>query len=144
MKWTYPVLYLLLLSLLSSCGIFRNFTKTVTKTEVITKIDTIYKVKIDTVTITKEAYLTDTVVIENTVAVARSYYNPVKNKIVVELRGKVFDLPIKINQRTFTDQKIIKKEPSLKSVYIVLLITIGYIVIAIISYKLNKKFHLWS
>lgn len=97
------VFVLLLLLFFSSCGILRR--RTITVTETITKIDTIIKVVYDTAIVIKEAKITDTVIIENKTVIARSYYNPVKNKIVMEVKGKIFDVPVQITQHRIETKK---------------------------------------
>lgn len=97
------VFVLLLLLFFSSCGILKR--RTITVTETITKIDTIIKVVYDTAIVIREAKITDTVIIENKTVIARSYYNPVKNKIVMEVKGKIFDVPIQISQHRIETKK---------------------------------------
>jgi hypothetical protein len=110
MKWITQLLLLSLL-LLSSCCSTKK-TKTITETVTTYKVDTVVKIKYDTVYKHTEAYLTDTLYIENTVAEARSYFNPIKNKIVLELRGKVFDVPIRVDvtKQQTTKQKTVEKK----------------------------------
>lgn len=104
---------LLILSLfLFSCSSMKK-SRTITKTETIIKIDTIVKIRIDTVIKYAEAPLADTVYIENKVAEAKSYIDPVKKKIVLELKGKTFDVPIVIDKKIIeTKKEIVKKRKS--------------------------------
>jgi len=109
MKWKYLLGLVLLLICFSSCGSIKK-SRTITKTETIIKIDTIVKIRIDTVIKYAEAPLADTVYIENKVAKAKSYIDPVKKKIVLELKGKTFDVPIMIDKKVIETKKEIVKE----------------------------------
>jgi hypothetical protein len=99
----------LLLFGLSSCGIMKK-TKTITITETVIKIDTIIKIKVDTVPIVKTAYIIDTVRFENNYVRAKSYINLQTQKITLELTGKNFGVPIKINSSVTEKVKLVKKD----------------------------------
>jgi histone H3/H4 len=88
----------------------RNRTETI----VITKIDTVIKVKIDTVPKIVRVAIHDTASLENTTSVARSYYDTVLNKLVLSLKGKVFDLPVTAGKITITkaDIKSVDRKPN--------------------------------
>lgn len=114
--------FVVLLLSVCSCGIIRK--KTVTKTETIIQVDTIIKVKFDTVRIIKEAFLTDTVLIENKTSIARSYFNPISRKIVLELKGKIFDVPVTIDVHKVETKKEVETKQKFPFIYIFLLILI--------------------
>jgi hypothetical protein len=52
------------------------------------------------VTLTKEVFLHDTAYLSNTTSVARSYYDTVTRKIVLQLTGKTFSVPLTIYKHT--------------------------------------------
>jgi len=118
---------------LSSCGFTR---KIVIREMTVTKIDTIIKVSYDTVPIIREVPVYDTVTIENKVAVARSYINPVTGKLVLSLTGKVFDVPVRaevINMRE-------KTEPVKKNNWKQILLLVGIsLSCIIIGYLIAKR-----
>lgn len=128
-------LLVLLLSLLflSGCGIMKK-TKTIIRTETIIKVDTVVRVAIDTIVKINVGLITDTVFIENKVAVARSYINHVTGKIHLELTGKTFDVPVKISKRIVEQKREITKQfPALKgfifgAIYIVLVFLAAYFI----------------
>ena len=84
-----------------SCGVLTK-TKTITETITITKLDTIIIIQKDTSTVVKfydpTTQYSDTISLENKTAKVRSYYNPIKRKIVLELTGKTFNVPVSFNQ----------------------------------------------
>lgn len=89
-------------------------TKIITETKI--EVDTIIKVRVDTVTIIDSLPLQrflagkDTLKLENKVAAAKTYFNLSKQKIVLELQGKGFDLPVKIQAtKTVTKEIPVKK-----------------------------------
>lgn len=101
--------FLLLSVFFCSCGIIRK--KTITKTVTEIKIDTIIKVHIDTIFVIdslplKDFLQGDTLKTENKIAEARAFYNVRTQKVEIELKGKVFDLPVTIDAK----QTVIKKE----------------------------------
>jgi hypothetical protein len=55
--------------------------------------------------------LTDTVILENSTAKARSYYSLEKKRIVLELTGKRFDVPVSIYKSTKITSDIKEKVP---------------------------------
>ena len=133
-KWKILFLLFLLPVFLSGCCVGKK-SKTTTTTLTIYKVDTIVKVKIDTVFKYAEAPLTDTVFIENTVAEARSYYNPTTNKIVLQLRGKVFDVPIKIDavKKQVVKQKTVEKK--IPFVFYILAVFILFVFFGLLCWK---------
>jgi hypothetical protein len=103
-----------LLSLLSGCGSIKK-SRTKTETITITKIDTVLKIRVDTVykkTTEPLSHLLsgDTIKTENKVAEARTYFNTNTNKIVLELRGKIFDVPVTISEKKVVKSDIQQKE----------------------------------
>ena len=109
MKWKQLLLLSLFSVFLFACGSSKK-SRTISKTETIIKIDTIIKVRIDTVIKFAEAPLADTVYIENKLAKAKSYIDPIKKKIVLELKGKPIDVPIIIDKKVIETKKEIVKE----------------------------------
>jgi len=97
---SYALLFMLSL-LFISCGVLTK-TKTITETITITKLDTIIIIQKDTSTVVKfydpTTQYSDTISLENKTAKVRSYYNPIKRKIVLELTGKTFNVPVSFNQ----------------------------------------------
>jgi len=126
----YCLLLLFLLLVVSSCSSLKK-VKTVTIETI--KIDTIVKIKIDTITITKTSSITDTIKIENTTSVARSYYNPVSNRIVLELTGKVFDVPVQMLKETKTKTKTVERKSNV--FWIGYFVGVFTLIICIIIYK---------
>ena len=120
------------------CGIFHK-TRTETRTETLINVDTIIKVVRDTFKLINTVYLHDTAYLENSIAEARSYYDVRKQKIVLELKGKPFEVPITIYKRTIENKKevVITRKSGLTKP-----ILIGLMILVIIAgcYLLYKKF----
>ena len=136
MKQLSLLTVLFLLFSLSSCSVFR---KTKTRIETIIKIDTVLIIKKDTIPIIKEVYLYDTAYIENSLAKAKSYYDTIKKKLVLQLVGKPFELPVKIDKKVIVTK--IEKVPVKVfqwKFWLLLLIIIAYIV-GRYYYKYIKK-----
>lgn len=131
-------LYIIIICVFNSCCVFRK-TKTETRIETVIKIDTIIRVQKDTVTLIKSVTLFDTAYIETDIAKAKSYYNPAKNKIVLELTGKSFNVPITVYKRTVEQKKvkdIIPVERNyLRYLFIMLIILVGVFLVWIKIYK---------
>jgi hypothetical protein len=124
-------LFLLLVLLgLFSCSTMKK-TKSHIRTETITRIDTVIVYKPDTIPVIKTVLLHDTAVIENKEAVARSYYSVTKNKIVLELKMKSFDIPLRATKTVTTnqDKKIVERKNPNKIFFIIGLILIAVIII---------------
>jgi hypothetical protein len=139
MKWKLLVLFLVFMLSFSSCCIFKK-TRTITKTETLTVIDTVIQIKRDTITLVKEVHLTDTAFIENSISQARSYWSPIKQKIVLELTGKSFEVPVKMIKKetikTDTREKIPKFNFKVFT-WICLIIIIGYLIL--LAIKIFKR-----
>jgi hypothetical protein len=115
---------LVLLCMISSCVVKQ---KTVSSREEITRIDTVVKVVIDTSWKKKEGknrfdklcqdadsnfdvWITDTVKVENKVAEARAYFDVETSKVAIEIKGKVFDLPVEATKIVKKNSKVVKKK----------------------------------
>jgi hypothetical protein len=95
--------FLLLSGLLSGCC---SMKKTKTVTETVVKIDTIVKIKQDSIPIIKTEKLTDTVFYENKFIRTKSFVNLQTQKITLQLQNKSFDIPVKMSEskkQTVTD-----------------------------------------
>jgi hypothetical protein len=107
MKWLYRIfcyvvlllLFVLLFFGLNSCQSTRRI-RTTTTTVAAIRVDTIIHILYDKVPTVSVGTLNDTIIAENKTAIARSYYSPETKKITLELKGKPYDLPVKINQTT--------------------------------------------
>jgi hypothetical protein len=95
---------------LSSCASMKKTEKT-TVAEIKRLVDTVIIFKHDTIPIKNEVDISrynsttnrivhDTVTVENKTAIAKSYFNPAKQKIELSLQGKPFSEPIKISETT--------------------------------------------
>lgn len=115
MKWKYYSLCLLLFCVFVLSGIYGCFGTRKTRTKIITetviRIDTVIKLQLDTVTLIRSVTLFDTVTLQNTTARARSYYSVEKRKIVLELTGKKFEVPVSIYKSTKVQSDIKEKTP---------------------------------
>ena len=131
MKWIYLLSLCLFMFFASGCCIFRKSTKTVTVTETKIRIDTVIKVIKDTVTKIVEVPLTDTAQLENETSIARSYYDIKLQKLVLSLKGKIFDVPVVMDQIIKTKEKNIESKPSVKLSYLIITI-IGFAFIIIL------------
>jgi hypothetical protein len=130
------MLVLLSLLSLSSCCSLRK-TKTITTTTTITHLDTIIQVAHDTIWKFKSVPITDTVYISNTVAEARAYIlSP--GRLAIELKGKVFNEPVRINQTKTVATKTKVFERKTPFGFYVFCFTVG-IVIPFLFYYLKKK-----
>jgi hypothetical protein len=96
----------------SSCGSMRK-TKTVIET--VTKIDTVIVIKPDTVIKTVQVYFHDSARIENNYSIARSYYSPEKQKIVLTLQAKPFSVLVTMTHHKIEKIKEVIRKPSLSS-----------------------------
>jgi hypothetical protein len=105
----FLLLLLLLSGLVSSCGIMRK-TRVITVTETVVKIDTIVRIKQDSIKILKTEKLTDTVFYENKFVRAKSFVNLQTQKITLQLQNKSFNVPIKINEVKKENKTEITKE----------------------------------
>lgn len=99
MKWNllkYASLFLLTLLLFGLFSCARKMIQTKTITETVIRIDTVIKIKNDTVL--KKQYITihDTAILENNTSIARSYFSTAKQKIVLELKGKNYSVPVTV------------------------------------------------
>ena len=112
MKWKYYFLLFCAFVLFGVSGCFgTRKTRTKVITETVIRLDTIIRVQTDTITIIKSVRLTDTVILENSTAKARSYYSLEKKRIVLELTGKRFDVPVSIYKSTKITSDIKEKVP---------------------------------
>jgi len=127
MKWKI-FCYLPLLFIFFSCGLpsccstKKIQTRTITETKI--KIDTIIKIKNDTILKIQTVTLHDTAILENKTMVARSYFSTQKQRIVLELKGKNFDVPVTIYKyvKQVEEKKEKIKEPLIKIQFIVWLL----------------------
>jgi hypothetical protein len=123
---------LFLLIFLNSCGLLKNITRTKNKSVAVTEkfIDTNIVLVFDTVPIYDTVLINDTAFLENKTSEARSYWNPKMNKIVLELKGKPFDVNIKLHKKetktVFTKET--KKEPK------TFIVIIGFTLLLIFFY----------
>jgi hypothetical protein len=125
-------LSLLLLFGVYSCGSMRRI-QTRNTIETITKIDTVIKVKVDTMIKKVTVYFHDSARIENHYSIARSYYDTTKQKIVLTLQAKPFSIPVLVNQRKTEVQET--KETDRKQFiigYIMFLIILIFIIAALV------------
>jgi hypothetical protein len=108
--WRGLLLFALFIFGLGSCASVKK-TQTTTTTEIKRLVDTVIVFKHDTVPIKvtgdlsrydsiKNIVVHDTVTVENKTAIAKSYYNPSNQKIVLTLQGKTFTEPVKIKETT--------------------------------------------
>jgi len=119
-RFFLPVLLVFVLSVLCGCGILK--TKEIITTKTTIKADTIIRLHIDVFPVIKEGY--DTVKVENTTSFARSYINGASGKIILELKGKDFNVPVTIQQTTVETKKDVITKQKFPYIYIFLLILI--------------------
>jgi hypothetical protein len=113
--------------ILSSCStVHKWFTHTETIT--IVKVDTIIKFVPDTLIKIDSVYYTDTAKVDTPVATARAYYNVRTQHITLSLKGKIIDVPVKINQVAIKreDVREVNKKPA-TAIYIIIAILISTI-----------------
>jgi len=96
MKWNLKLLLVVLLPVFFFGCFGMKKIKTVTVTETVIRIDTIIKIQTDTILKIQTVTLHDTAILENNTAIARSYFSTSKQRIVLELKGKTFDVPITV------------------------------------------------
>ena len=135
--WNYLFLVLLAVPLLLLSGCLSKKKLIKTETTTVTKVDTIIKVVKDTVLKTVSVPFYDTAYIETETATARSFYNVNTQKIELSLKGKVFDVPVKLHRTEYIKQKEIIKEPVINLgawlyMFVILLIVL-------FSYVITKK-----
>ena len=130
MRWITLFICLSLLLFCTSCCVFKK-TKTTTTTTETYQVDTIVQVRIDTVVKTVTGYIYDTVIVENKVAAARTYFDITKQRVVLELKGKSFGVPVVIDKvvEQTVKQVDIKRSPPyvLYAILFILFIFVLYI-----------------
>jgi hypothetical protein len=130
--------YLILLLFLCSCSVSKHIEKT--HTVIQSKIDTVITFHFE---LPKPKYvtvkITDTAIVENETAIAKSYFNPITQKIVLELKGKEFKAPIKINRIETTDKKEVDIQ-TINKAYKFMTIIIALLLIATILIYILKKY----
>ena len=109
----YFVIFICLLLLYSTggCSICR---RTITHTERIIDIDTVIIVRTDTIERVGVVPLLDiisgdTLKVESSTSVARTYFNVHTNKIELTLTGKNFAVPVKI--QSVVKEKVVERQP---------------------------------
>jgi hypothetical protein len=119
MKWIKTLnLFLVVCLLLLSYGCFGSRKiQTRTITETVIRIDTIIKIQNDTILKTQVVTIHDTAILESQTSVARSYFSTQKQKIVLELKGKPFDVPVTIYKSVKQEQQVKEKIPIVKKWY---------------------------
>jgi hypothetical protein len=132
MKWIILLLVFSLLVLFSSCCGLKKI-KTTTVTETIYQVDTVIKVVRDTVTKVVYGDTVDTLYIENEVASARTYYNVQKQKVVLELKGKVFDVPVTMNKVVRENKKTVDIKRNVSTITYVIGCTIFLFILFIVA-----------
>jgi hypothetical protein len=141
MKWltVYFFRLLLLLSVLVfflSCSALKK-TRSKTETRIQYKIDTVLHINFDNIPVVSRGTISDTLRAENKTAFAKTYYDFSLQKIILTLKGKPFDVPVKANVIKTVEEKTlnVQRKPNYFgwSFGILFLIVIFYIV-----YQLNK------
>ena len=135
--WSAILLVILTFVLLCSCNIFKRVTKTKTITETVYYVDTIVIVHKDTIPIYCEVYLYDTAFIETETFITKSYVDTITKTLILEAKGKEFEVPVKIKETVKTTEKKKEKEPNNKRILI--LVGIGFILYNLFLYKFFKK-----
>jgi hypothetical protein len=65
----------------------------------------------DTIPVIRYVRITDTAYIENNTAIAKSYFSTTRQRIVLELSGKKFDVPVTIFKKVTQERDEKKSEP---------------------------------
>jgi hypothetical protein len=108
MKWYSKLsLAVFVCFLFYGCASWKKVT-TRTVTTTVIRIDTIIKIQTDTILKIQSVTLHDTAIVENNSAIARSYFSVSKQRIVLELKGKTFDVPVSVYKKV--EQVESKKE----------------------------------
>lgn len=110
-------------------------TQTQTVTTTVIRIDTIIKIKTDTILKVQEVMLHDTAIVENEHAVARTYYSTTKQRIVLELKGKNFNVPVTIYKKVEQVKNEKSKEVVVKKKNFFWYILAGLIIVIIYNRK---------
>jgi hypothetical protein len=117
------IVFIIIFLSLSGCGIFKR--SVVTRTEIITKVDTVVKVQIQRDTVFVTSALTDTAKIESVTGTSIAYIDPIKAKIVLSFLPKTFDVPIILNRKV---KEVVKtKEPMTKLILKFFIIMFSFI-----------------
>jgi hypothetical protein len=122
------VFSVVLLLSVSCCGLKKIQTTTIT----VTKIDTLIKVVKDTVLKTVSVPFYDTAYIETETAFAKSYFNVKTQKIDLQLKGKIFEVPVQLQKTTYIKEKVTERKTTFGMwlyMFVVLLIFLFGIVI---------------
>jgi hypothetical protein len=93
------------------------------------------------VTYTNTVRLTDTAYIETETARAQSYYDFAQGRLILKLTGKAFDMPLKIDKKTFSVERETTpiENPFFKQLKSILLFISVIIIGIFIFLKLIKK-----
>ena len=134
-KWVGLFYLSFVLLFFYSCCSSKKFTST-TRTETITKIDTMLIVKTDTIPKIVKVFIHDTARIETERVKTISYYDTTLHKIVLKLQEKSFLVPLTIYKKEITNQKIktVEKDSSKLELYIIL-----FLIMLLIGGYLFKK-----
>lgn len=92
---------IILLILLTSCGLFRGKIHTVTVHK--TYIDTVIIIQRDTVLKKDSAYIMDTAYLDTPDFTALSYVDTVFKKIFIEGKAKIIEVPVRIESTNTTE-----------------------------------------
>jgi hypothetical protein len=126
------VIFFLLIFLFGCCSFKKQRTHIITDTVI--HIDTVIQVQKDYDTIIQKVRITDTAYIENSTAMARSYYSTKQQRIVLELSGKMFNVPVTVFKHTLVQSDIKEKIPVRTKIPLRWYLLCGCIVLFIIAY----------
>lgn len=138
LKKVFSIVFIISLLIFSNgCGLLRNISKTKDKTRTVTEIfiDTNIVLIFDTVPVYNTVLISDTAFIENKTAIAKSYFNPGLNKIVLELKGKQFTVPVKFHKKETKTETIKQTESKPKSLLIIAIFVISLLFLILIFKK---------
>ena len=137
-KWNINLLSVALLSafLFGCFGQRKIQTRTITTTVI--RIDTIIKIQNDTILKMQTVTLRDTAILENQTSIARSYFSTQKQKIVLELKGKSFDVPITVYKSVVKDAQVKESLPTTKKWFDKYLIAFFILIIVYLIWKDRK------
>jgi hypothetical protein len=131
----------LIIFLCGCCTLKKTQTEIITETKI--KFDTVIIIKRDTITLIKSVTLFDTVTLQNSTALARSYYSVKQQRIILELTGKSFTVPVNVYKHTLIKSNI--KEKKRESIidkipirYYLVFVFLCLIVIAYFKIKYQK------
>lgn len=134
--WSLSLVVLLFAFFYGCSGMKKIQTRTITETVI--RLDTIIKIQNDTILKIQYITLHDTAILENNTSIARAYFSTAKQRIVLELKGKSFDVPVTVYKSVKKDTQVNENIPTTKKWFDKYLIAFFILIIVYLIWKDRK------